>query len=236
MWNYDISTIAKGIVTFCISTNKKFLFISGNGGSGKTELGRGIAKEATKYGQVNFLEMDDFVVDTDLRNSATATWEDSQGEKQTGRYTTSFEASYFLQNIKAILYNIKKGNNYYHRPKKAKNPQECVLLHGDVALTIVEGVGTVFLEKEKANSVSIFLICKEELEIDRRIKRARADNETTPEEVKKSFNVRNSQFEAIITPHIPEYDIVLESMEDFSLICIRDDLGILSWNLENFSH
>jgi len=227
MKSYDASIIAKKIVKFCVSTNKKFLFISGNGGSGKTERSKFISKEASKYGKVNFLEMDDFVVDTKLRNSAITTWEDIHKKEQTGRYTTSFEASYFLQSIKAIIYNIEKGNNYYHWPKKAKKSQECILLHGDATLTIVEGVGTVFLEKEKNNSASIFLVCKKEVEIDRRIKRARADNEKSAEDIKKNFDERNSQYEAIIKPHMAEYDMVLESLEDFSLNIIRDDFDIL---------
>jgi uridine kinase len=226
MKNHDASTVAKRIVKFCISKNKKFLFISGNGGSGKTELGKCISKEVAKHGRVNFLEMDDFVVDTKLRNSATISWEDIQKKKQIGRYTTSFEASYFLQNIKAIIYNIVKGHDYYHWPKKANKSQECKLLYGNATLTIIEGIGTVFLEKDKSNSVSIFLQCKKELEIDRRIKRSRADNEKTAEDVKKNFDERNSQYEAIIKPHIPEYDVVLESTEDFSLKVIRDDLDI----------
>ena len=171
--------------------------------------------------------MDDFVVDTELRNSAIATWENNQGEKQTGRYTTSFEQSYFLPSIKAILYTLEKGNDYYHRPKKAIITQESILLHGNAALTIIEGVGTVFLEKNKANSASIFLICSKALEIGRRIQRARADNEKSAEEVHKNFEERNSQFEAIIKPHMPDYDIVFESAEDFSLKVERDDLNIL---------
>ena len=227
MKNCNASIVAKRMVTFCISTHKRFLFISGNGGSGKTELGKIISKEATKHGRVNFLEMDDFVVDTKLRNSATTSWEDIQKKKQIGRYTTSFEASYFLQNIKAIIYNIEKGNDYYHWPKKAKTAQECKLLYGDATLTIIEGIGTVFIEKDKSNSASIFLQCKKELEIDRRIKRSRADNEKTAEDVKKNFDERNSQYEATIKPHIPEYDIVLESIEDFSLKVIRDNFDIL---------
>jgi len=227
MKNYDTSEVAKQIVKFCISTNKKFIFISGNGGSGKTELSKIISKKGAKYGKVNLLDMDDFVVNTKLRNNSTTTWNDIQNKKQTGRYTTSFEESYFLQSINAIIYNIEKGNNYYHWPKKAKLSKECRLLYGDAILTIVEGVGTVFLEKDKSNSTSIFLQCKKELEIDRRIKRSRADNEKNTEKVKKNFDERNSQYETTIKPHTPEYDIVLESVEDFSLNIIRDDFDIL---------
>lgn len=227
MKNHNACIIGEKIVKYCINTNKKFIFISGNWGSWKTELSKIISKEVAKYGQSNVLEMDDFVVDTKLRNSSIATWEDIQNKKQTGRYTTSFEASYFLQNIKAIMYNIEKGNNYYHWPKKAKDKQECILLYWNAKLTIIEGIGTVFLEKEKSNSVSIFLSCKKELEIERRIKRAKADKEKTTEEIKKNFDERNSQYEVIIKPHISECDIILESIEDFSLNIIRDDLNIL---------
>ncbi len=227
MKSHDASNVARKIVEFCISKNKKFLFISGNGGSGKTELSRLVSKEAAKHGKVNSLELDDFVVDTKLRNSATATWQDTQQREQTGRYTTSFEASYFLQSIKAIIYNIEKGNNYYHWPKQAKKSEKCRLLYGDATLNIIEGVGTVFLEKNKSNSASIFLLCSRELEIDRRIKRARADNEKSAEDVNKHFDERNSQYESIIKPHMPEYDIVLESVKDFSVKVIRDDFKIL---------
>lgn len=227
MKNNKINTFAEKIVQFCISTNKKFIFISGNGGSGKTELSKILSKEADKHGNVNFLDMDDFVVNTKLRNNATVTWEDIYKKKQIGRYTTSFVESYFLQSIQAIIYNIKKGNNYYHWHKKAKKSQECRLLYGNAILTIVEGVGTVFLKKDKSNSISIFLQCKKELEIDRRIKRAEKSNEKTAEEVEKHFDERNSQYESNIKPHMKEQDIVLESLEDFSLNIVYDRLNIL---------
>jgi len=228
MKNRAASIVAEKIVQFCISTNKKFIFISGNGGSGKTELSKILSKEAVKYGNANFLNMDDFVVNTKLRNSAITIWKDTQKKKHTGRYTTSFAESYFLQNIKAIIYNIEKGNNYYHWPKKAKKFQECRLLHGDAILTIIEGVGTVFLKKKKSNSVSIFLQCKKELEINRRIKRAEKSNEKTDKEVRKYFDERNSQYESNIKPHMQEHDIVLESIEDFSLNIIQDKFNILA--------
>ena len=227
MRNNKFNAVAKRIVKFCISTNKRFIFISGNGGSGKTELSKIFSKEAGKYGHVNLLDMDDFVVSTKLRNSATATWEDMQKKEHTGRYSTSFVESYFLQNIKAIIYNLEKGNNYYHWPKKAKKSQECRLLYGDAILTIIEGVGTVFLEKKKSNSIDIFLQCKKELEINRRIKRAEKSNEKTAEEVKKYFDERDSQYETNIKPYMKEHEIVLESLEDFSLKIIQDKFNIL---------
>src|SRR5260370_19337959 len=104
---YSPERIAQVIIQHCRSSDRRLLFLSGNGGSGKTELSKTIAKEAEKYGHANTLDMDDFVVDTKLRNSASTSWNDPENGTQTGRYTTAFAASYFLQNIKAILYNIE---------------------------------------------------------------------------------------------------------------------------------
>lgn len=225
--NYEPVRVAEKIVQNFLSSGKRFLFMSGNGGSGKTELCKIILKEASKFGHVNVLDMDDFVVDTKLRNSATISWTDVEKGQQTGRYTTSFAASYFLQNIKAIIYNIEEGNNYYHWPKKALEPKECRLLYGDAILTIIEGTGTVFLDKKKSNSTSIFMECSNEIEIARRIKRGKFSNEQNAEEVHKKFSERNSQYKANIEPHKKEYGVVLESLEDYSVNILRDDDKIL---------
>lgn len=233
MKSYKPEAAAKEIIQFCRprfwrARGKKFIFLSGNGGSGKTELSKIISNGAEKYGHTNVIDMDDFVVDTKLRNSATIKWNDAEKGEQTGRYTTSFAASYFLQNVKAILCNIERGNNYYHWPKKATDAKECRLLYGDAILTIIDGLGTVFLDKNKSQSVTIFMQCSQELEIARRIKRARFSNEKDEAEVRKNFAERNSQYKAMIEPHMKEYGLVLESMEDFSLSVIRDDYGIFS--------
>jgi len=226
--NFKSEFVAEKIVNYCISSNIKFIFLSGNGGAGKTELSKILSKEIEKHGHANMLDMDDFVVDTKLRNSSTVTWYDSEKGEQKGRYSTAFEASYFLQNIKAILYNIQKGNNYYHWPKKAVDSNECRLLYGDALLTIVDGVGTVFLDKNKYPSFSIFMLCSKDIEIARRIKRGRFSNEKSEEEVLKNFNERNSQYKANIEPHLIEFELVLESLEDYSVCVNKDDYKILS--------
>jgi hypothetical protein len=59
------------------------------------------------------------------------------------------------------------------------------------------------------------------------MKRGRLDNEKNIKDIKKTFNERNNQFESIIKPHISEYPIILESVEDFSLNIIRDDFNVL---------
>jgi uridine kinase len=224
---YSPERIAQVIIQHCRSTDRRLLFLSGNGGSGKTELSRTIAKEAEKYGHANAIDMDDFVVDTKLRNSATISWNDPDNGEQTGRYTTAFAASYFLQNIKAILYNIEQGNNYYHWPKKALEGKECRLLYGDAVMTIVDGAGTVFLEKDARRSVCIFMQCSKELEIARRVQRGRFSNEQNEAQVLKNFAERNSQYKAMIEPHIAEYGLVLESLEDYSLRVVRNDYADL---------
>jgi uridine kinase len=217
---------AQKIIQYCRSTGKTLAYISGNGGSGKTELAKTIVKEAERYGRSNAIDLDEFVVDTKLRNSASTTWNDPESGVRTGRYTTAFPASYFLQNVKAILYNIECGNNYYHWPKKAMDSKECRLLSGDAIMTVVDGAGTVFLERDANKSISIFMKCSKEIEIARRIQRGRFSNEQSEEQVLKDYGERNSQYRAMIEPHMTKYGLVLDSLEDYSLGIVRDDYGI----------
>lgn len=225
--NKKIEEIAQSIIQHCLSTKRRFIYISGNGGSGKTKLSKVLAQEALPHGRINILSMDDFVVDTTLRNSATTEWIDINNGRMTGRYTTSCAASYFLPSIKAIIFNLKEGNNYYHWPKKAQTEKECHLLYGDALISIIEGVGTVFLDRDHSDSISIFLKCQPEVEIARRIKRKESSSEQTEAEIRQSFTERHSQYKTYIEPHEAEHELVLESLEDHSFNIIRDSNGVL---------
>lgn len=219
--NYN--DVVEKIASYCINNNIKFIYISGNGGSGKTTLSKMIKNEIEKYGVCNTIEMDDFVVDTTLRNNAVVTWIDPKtGDEHSGKYTTSFEASYFMQNIKAIICNLRRGNNYWHWPKKGKTCDDSVVeFKANAKLTIVEGISSVFLNKDN-DVLSIFLTCSKEVEIERRILRARSENEKNRDLVEKSYIVRNSQFEANILPHKNKADISMISLEDFSFKIEKD--------------
>lgn len=218
--------LINGLVEYALRKGKRFIFISGNGGSGKSELAKRIVAYTLQFGHANVIDMDEFVVDTALRKSASLEWE-INGEKLSGRCTTSFKAAYFIQNVHAIIANIALNNNYYHWPKKAKSINECKLIYGDALITVVEGIGSVFLDKSLVDSISIFIECDEDVEIARRLQRKRFSNEQTIEDIKKSSIERNSQYEALILPHRDEHDLILKSNEDYSFSIIKDKRNII---------
>lgn len=228
MTKYTALQVAEAIVKHCIESGIKIIYISGNGGSGKTTLSKLIQQSVSSYGTCNAIEMDDFVVDTKLRNSANAAWIDvDTGEERNGKYTTSFEASYFLQNIKAILCNLIRGNNYWHWPKKGRVLEDSAVEYkADALLTVVEGISSVFLPKF-APTLTIFMECSKDVEIARRVQRARSENEKDLAAAEKSYEVRNSQFKANILPHASEFDIELHSDEDYRLVVKKDTMKVL---------
>lgn len=217
---------AEAVVEYAKENGIRFVFISGNGGSGKTEFAKQLIKQAQKYGHANAIDMDDFVVDTALRKSASMTWTD-EGKVFSGRCTTAFKAAYFLQNIHAIIANIANGNDYLHWPKKALDFSECVTMYGDACVTVIEGIGSVYLNKNLVRAVNVFMECDSDVEIARRLSRKRFSNEQNLEDIKKNAVERNSQFRALILPHREEHELILKSNEDFSVSVIKDLSEIL---------
>ena len=223
--SYSIEYVAKKTVDICIK-NYRFIFISGNGGAGKTTFSKTLVSEIKSRGfLVNCIDMDEFVLDTKMRKSGKKTWTDVNNNTRESEYTTSFRESYYLAAPEVIIYSVNMGCNCFFKPKKSN---DFVEVKTEAPITIIEGVGSAFLEKNK-NAFGIFIMCNREIEVDRRISRARdGEQNLSREEVENKCNERNEQFEAFILPERNKFELELSSIEDYTLVVDRDDLGIFS--------
>ena len=212
----DLSNL---IIDYCKKNSISKIYICGNGASGKTTLSKTICEKAKNYGYVNMISTDDFIVDTELRNNANASWNDN-GNIRVGRYTSCFKNSYFLKNIEEIFYNLDNGNDYYYLPKK----EDVRLLKSKNFITIVEGIGTAFIDMKEENTLRLFIQCSDDIELERRKSKKGNSLEQTDEQINKLFEARNSQFVSNVLPHINKFNVILESDKDFSFRIVK---GIL---------
>ena len=207
-----IEEITKRIIYICKENNFNKIYICGNGCSGKTTLSKKIQEESLKYGVVNLISTDDFLVNTTLRKNGISKWTENEVE-YTGRYTSSNYESYFWKNIYELIYNIDHGVDcfYFHKRKKKKN--NIRQLKSEYFLTIIEGVGTVFLDKDKDKSLTIFLKCNTENEIQRRKSRTEQLNR---DPIELYSEERSSQYRVNILSHENEFDLIIENDEEFN--------------------
>ena len=205
-----IDKLSGYIIDYCKRNNIKRVYICGNGGSGKTTLSKTIAQEAKKYGNVNVLSTDDFMVDLSLRENSLITWKENNNE-YSYRYTSSNKESYFLKNIYEILYNIDHGLDCFYFPRRYKEKNNIRKLYSNYFLTIIEGVATAFLEKDE-KILRIFLKCSKENEIKRRKERTNKLNRDTSE---LYDDKRTSQFRCNVLIYENEFDLVVENNENF---------------------
>lgn len=204
----NLEEFTKYIVNYCNDKKINKIYICGNGGSGKTTLSYSIEKEASKYGNVNIISTDDFIVNTELRNNSVNKWINNNQE-YSYRYTSSNKESYFIKNIEELLYNIDHGIDCYYFPKHYEE-NNIRQLHSNYFLTIVEGVGTAFLKRD--NALSIFLKCSEFTERERRKIRtealARDYDELRTEQFNNNVLVHENEFDIIVNTDNGEFEIV----------------------------
>lgn len=205
------------LIKYCIDNKYNKIYICWNGGSGKTTLSYNISKEAEKYWNINIISCDDFLVNTNLRKNAiinrNENWKD-----YSYRYTSSNFESYFFKNIYELLYNIDNGIDCFYFSKRYKEKNGIKKLYSNYFLTIIEGVGTAFLEKDE-KSFKIFLKCNTESEIKRRQKRF----EKTASAIELYDEKRDSSYRTNILIHENEFDLIILSSEDFTYEIIKQN-------------
>ena len=221
---YEGEEIAKKVVDFCLK-RYKFIYISGNGGSGKTTLSKQLVKEVNSRGlKANCIDMDDFMIDSKIRKSTQKEWIDAKGNKRVGYMGWAFKESYHLAELETIIHSLIYGKDSFYKPKKDDNVAE---VKAEFPITIIEGVGTAFLKKEET-VFGIFAMCDFKSEIDRRIKRARdGENNLSRQEIEEKAKERNEQFEVTILPEKNKFDLELWSLEDHLFRVERDNFSIL---------
>ena len=212
----------RDLVNFIIDIVKKKnlnkVYICGNGSSGKTTLSKALYDKASMIGTCNLISLDDYLVDINLRKNSLYIF-DYNGKKYQGRYTSSNVESYFLKGVYEELYNIDHGLECFHLPYKYYEKDKIKRLYPNYFLTILEGVGICFLDKEESKSLTILLKCNQTEEIKRRKKRTLELKRDTSE---LYDDIRNKEFKLNVLSKENTFDLVLMSDEDYHYHIIKE--------------
>ena len=218
-----VDVFSNQIIEYCKKNNKRKVYICGNGGAGKTTLSKKLYEIGSKYGKSNIISLDDFMANTEMRKNSVNSWQEN-GVEHTYRYTSSNEETYFIKHVYEILYNLDNGNNFYYFPRRYETKNNIRLLYANYFITVIEGIGTAFMDRDEADSISIFITCNKDVEEKRRMERLETHKER--EAIELYDENRSSQFRVLVQPKACEFDIIAESDEKYEIEIKEDKLNI----------
>lgn len=215
----NIDEFSNKIIDYCKDYNLRKVYICGNGGAGKTTLSKKLYEIGSKYGKSNIISLDDFMADTEMRKNTTNTWYED-GIEHSYRYTSSNKETYFLRHVYEVLYNLDNGNDYYYFPRRYETKNNIRKLYKDYFLTVIEGIGTAFLDRNQDESISIFITCSKEDEQVRRAERLETHKER--DKIELYDENRSSQFRVNVLPTASEFDIIVRSVSNYQIEVIKN--------------
>lgn len=208
------------LLRICKENNYRKIYICGNGSSGKTTLSKSLYNKASTIGICNLISLDDYLVDINIRKNSLYTLYEND-KKYQGRYTSSCKESYDLKSVYALLYNLDNGLDTYYFPLRYQEKHNIRRLYTNYTLTILEGVGTVFLDKDANESLTILLGCSKELEIKRRSKRTKE----LKRDISENFDeVRANEYRVNVLSQKDTFDLVITSDEDYKYHLVGGNL------------
>lgn len=210
------------VIDYCKNNSIRKIYICGNGGAGKTTLSKMFYEVGCKRGKSNIISLDDFMADTEMRKNSTNTWIED-GVEYKYRYTSSNKETYFFKHVYEILYNLDNGNDFYYFPRRYETKNNIRLLHSDYFLTVIEGIGTAYMDRK--DSVSIFITCSKDVEEKRRAERLETHKERGAIELYDEN--RSKQFRAFVMPNSKDFNIIAESGVNYDINVVDDKKNIL---------
>mgnify|MGYP005761185157 CR=1 FL=1 len=207
----NLEELTTYLLRICKENNYRKIYICGNGSSGKTTLSKSLYNKASTIGLCNLISLDDYLVDLNLRKNSTYTWYEND-KKYQGRYTSSYKETYDLKSVYALLYNLDNGLDSYYFPLRYQEKHNIRRLYANYTLTILEGVGTIFLDKDTKESLTILLECSKYLEIKRRSNRTKE----LKRDISENFDeVRAREYQVNVLSQKETFDLIINSDEDY---------------------
>lgn len=178
-----------------------FVFISGNGGAGKSTLAHSLQDTLVQRNKtVKILSTDDFMLDKAYRKKTMITYKGKNGQIKSCYMASTFRESYDFDSL-----------------KQAAESKEA-------DITLIEGIGAALFLQDFKNSYKIFLQVDKDTEYKRRIRRARKGADFTRERAQ----IRFEQFDVLILPLATQFDMQLISQDDFSFVAVAPRANLIS--------
>lgn len=199
---------------------KTIILVSGGGAAGKSIFCEALL---VKLGNKNpnRINADAYLIDSSAR--ASAKWRSEvDGRVVEGRLTACCRTATFLPGLNRDIRSVRSGYPVW-TVEDFGSPS--VILDPNKHICIVEGIGACFSDISLFDA-SVFMYCSTESEYQRRLPRDENTRGIPIEKIKSDFDLRRTQFDVEVFPRRNLFNLVLRSMNDFSLSVEKDSLGI----------